>query len=98
MYTERSPECYTNTKDYNKHIIFFYYENIQQGKNQAGPSDFMLPHQKDFCYQTHRGNTQLKINHVLKAGNSFSQRNNVLKMARFQNYFKRAHLPPVVYL
>lgn len=61
-------------------------------------SYILLLHQKDFCYQTHRGNPQLKINHVLKARNSFSHRNNVLKMAQFQNYFKGAHLPPVVHL
>lgn len=61
-------------------------------------SYFMSPHQKDFCYQTQRGNSQLKIHHVLKTGNPFSQRNNILKMARFQNNFKRAHLPPVVHI
>lgn len=67
-------------------------------KTKEGLFDFMSPHQKDFCYQTHTGNTQLKTNHVLKAGNSFSHRNNVLKMARFQNNFKRAPLPPAVRL
>jgi len=80
--------------------VFSTMKIFNKVKTKAGLFDFMSPHQKDFffLYQTHKGNTPLKINHVLKAGNLFSHRNNVLKMARFQNYFKRAHLPPVVHL
>lgn len=90
---------YKHKKNIGNTLFFFSIMRIfNKVKTKAGLFHFMLPHQKDFCYQTHRGNTQLKINHVLKAGNAFSHRNNALKMARFQNYFKRAHLPPVVYL
>jgi hypothetical protein len=42
-------------------------------KTEAVLSDFVPSDQKDFCYQTHRGNSQLKISHVLKAG-IFSQK------------------------
>lgn len=66
-------------------------------KTKADLSDFVTT-SKDSCYQTHKGKSQVKINHVLKAGNSFSHGNNVLKMASFQNYFKRACFPYVIHL